>query len=129
MSYRNFAVTLPADTNNHNLYSLLVGSVTSTNVHGYGLTEGGTNETGITGAIPTDGILPDRGTSLNIIASGSNTSTITVNDRNFANTVGVSLGAGGSFSNSSDRNEVCFKDFFIQGGAASQQFEVALDWV
>ena len=134
MAFRTFKVTLPADTNNHNLFSLLVGQVSNTNPQGYGLAQGGTNETGITGAIPSntisppnDGILPDRGAFLEIQADSANASTLTVNDRNFANTTGKVLNTGDVFSVSVNRNTICFKDYFLQGGAASQAFELRLE--
>jgi hypothetical protein len=119
--FRTFKLTLPTDTNNHNLYSLIVGTAT------YGLVNGGTNETGITGAIPSYGILHDRGIFLEIQADDNNTSTITVNDRNNANTTGKVLSGGDIFSVSSNRNTICFKDYFLQGGANSQVCEVRLE--
>lgn len=125
--FRTFKITLPADTNNHNLFSLLVGTPGSTNVQGYGLAQGGTNEAGITGAIPTDGILPDRGCFLEIQADAGNANTLTVNDRNYANTTGKVLSSGDTFDVDSDRNTICFKDYFLQGGAASQACEVRLE--
>lgn len=129
MSQRQFKVTLPADTLNHNLYSLLVGQVSNTNIRGYGLTEGGTNETGITGAIPQDGILPDRGNYIQIIGDAANTGNIIINDRNYANTTGPSYAKGVPYSESVMVNSISFKDFFIQGSAASQIFEVTLGWI
>ncbi len=119
--FRTFKVTLPADTNNHNLYSLIVGTAN------YGAANGGTDETGITGAIPTDGILADRGSYLEINADSGNGNTITVNDRNSANTTGKVLNAGDTFQVASGRNTICFKDYFLKGGAASQAFEVRLE--
>jgi hypothetical protein len=125
--FRTFKITLPADTNNHNLYSLIVGQVSSSNPHGYGLAQGGTNETGITGAIPSSGILPDRGTFLEIQADAANANTLTINDSNNANTTGKVINATDVFSVTSSRNTTCFKDYFIQGGANSQKFEVRLE--
>jgi len=119
--FRTFKVTMPADTSNHNLFSLIVGTAI------YGLANGGTNETGVTGAVPTDGILSDRGTYLEINADGGNASTITVNDRNVANTSGKVLSAGDTFQVASGRNSICFKDYILTGGAASQVFEVRLE--
>ena len=119
--FRTFKLTLPADTNNHNLFSLIVGTAS------YGLVNGGTNETGITGAIPTDGILPDRGIFLEIQADSGNANTLTINDSNNANTTGKVLNATDVFSVSSGRNTICFKDYFLQGGAASQACEVRLE--
>lgn len=125
--FRAFKVTLPADTNNHNLYSLIVGSVSGTNPFGYGVTEGGTNETGITGAIPLSGLFPDRVGRLEIIADIGNTSTLSINDRNYTNTTGKVLNAGDVYLEESDRNTLCIKDYFIQGGANSQALEVTIE--
>ena len=125
--FRTFTLTLPADTNNHNLYSLIVGSVSGTNTHGYGLAQGGTDETGVTGAIPSHGILSDRGTFLEIQADSANASTLTVNDSNSTHTTGKVINAGDVFSVSSGRNTICYKDYFLQGGSASQACEVRLE--
>jgi len=119
--FRTFKITLPADTNNHNLFSLIVGTSS------YGLIQGGTNETGITGAIPTDSILSDRGSFLEIQADSGNANTLTINDRNNANTTGKILNATDVFSVSNDRNTICLKDYLLQGGAASQAMEVRLE--
>lgn len=119
---RAFKVTLPADTNEHNLFSLLVGTAN------YGLANGGTNETGITGAIPTDGILPDRVSFLQITADSGNSGTISINDRNNANTTGQVLAKSVSYTQNSTRNTVCLKDFFMLGSADSQAFEMNIDW-
>jgi hypothetical protein len=128
MSMRTFAITLPADTNNHNLYSLIVGQVSGSNQHGYGLAQGGTNETGITGAIPTDGILPDRGNFLEIQTSSTNTGTVSINDSNNANTTGEVVAAGGVYSRAFTTNCICFKDYFVQGSANSQVLRATLGW-
>ena len=128
MSFRTFKITLPADTNNHNLYSLIVGLVSNTNPYGYGLAQGGTNETGITGAISGNVlIIPDRGIFIEIQADPGNANTLTVNDRNYANTTGKVLNGGDVFSVSASRNSICYKDYFLQGGAASQACEVRLE--
>jgi hypothetical protein len=119
--FRTFKVTLPADTGNHNLFSLIVGTSS------YGAANGGTNETGITGAIPTDGILPDRVSYLEIQADLGNTSTLTINDRNNANTTGKVINVGDSFIVSMNKNIICLKDYFLQGGANSQAFEVRIE--
>jgi hypothetical protein len=121
MAFRTFKVTLPADTNNHNLFSLIVGTAN------YGAANGGTDEAGITGAIPTDGILPDRGTFLEIQADSANAGTITINDRNSANTTGKVLQVGDTFQVSSNINTICFKDYFIKGSINSQVCEVRLE--
>jgi hypothetical protein len=121
MAFRTFKITLPADTSNHNLFSLIVGTAN------YGLANGGTDETGITGAIPTDGILPDRGTNLEIQSDSGNANTLTVNDRNNANTTGKVLNKTDVFSVSSNRNTICFKDYLLKGGAVSQACEVRFE--
>jgi hypothetical protein len=125
--FRTFKLTLPADTAVHNLFSLIVGTPSRTNIQGYGLAQGGTNETGVTGAIPDSGILPDRGIFLEIQADSGNANTLTINDSNNANTTGKVLNATDVFSVSSGRNTICFKDYFLQGGAASQACEVRLE--
>jgi hypothetical protein len=121
MSFRTFKLTLPADTLNHNLFSLIVGTAN------YGLVNGGTDETGITGAVPSFGILADRGTFLEIQADSGNTNTLTINDRNNANTTGKVLNKTDVFSVSSSRNTICFKDYLLQGGANSQACEVRFE--
>ena len=121
MAFRTFTLTLPADTLNHNLFSLIVGTAN------YGLANGGTNEIGVTGAIPTDGILPDRGTFLEIQADSGNANTLTVNDFNNAYTTGKVLNSTDVFSVSSSRNTICYKDYFLKGGANSQVCEVRLE--
>ena len=119
--FRTFKITLPADTNNHNLFSLIVGTAV------YGSVNGGTNETGITGAVPTGGILPDRGSFLEIQADSGNANTLTVNDSNYANTTGKVLNAGDTFSVQVNKNTICFKDYFLLGGANSMKLEVRLE--
>jgi len=121
MAHRSFKVTLPADTNVHNLYSLIVGTAN------YGLANGGTNETGITGAIPTDGILPDRVSKLEIQADSGNAGNLTILDRNSANTTGKVLAAGDPILSQSSRNTICLKDYLLKGSAASQACEVEIE--
>jgi len=122
MAFRTFKITLPADINNHNLFSLIVGTAN------YGLVNGGTNETGITGAIPTDGILSDLVSFLEIQADSANGNTITVNDRNNVNTTGKILNVLDIFSRETNKNTICLKDYFIAGQAASQAMEARIEW-
>ena len=112
--HRTFAITLPADTNPHNLYSLIVGTAA------YGLVNGGTNETGITGAIPTDGILPDRVQQLIIQV---NTGSIKIKDRNTSD-AGQQYDTPGSLTETSNRNSICLKDYIIKGVAGSETLSV-----
>lgn len=118
---RAFKVTLPADTNNHNLFSLLVGTSI------YGAAQGGTNETAIAGAIPTNGILTDRVSYISLTADSGNAGNVAINDRNNANTTGEVLAAGKQFLQTSTRNTICLKDFLIAGSANSQVFELNID--
>lgn len=119
---RSFKITLPADTSEHNLFSLIVGTAY------YGLVNGGTNETGITGAIPTNGILTDRVSSLQINNDTTVAGTLTVSDRNYSNSTGVNIATGlgytiGPFS----RNNICLKDYFIKGSEDSQVLEILVE--
>ena len=119
--FRSFKITLPADTNNHNLYSLIVGPLYPA--------PRGTNEPGITGAVPVDGIFPDRGNNLQILADGGNTGNIVISDRNFATVLGGVLAKGATFSVQSTRNSICSKDYFISGSAVSQVLEVSFEFI
>lgn len=97
---RTFSIAL-ADTAVHNLWTLI---------------------NTITGAIPTDGILPDRGMQLDIVnlvsnGPGAATPTLTLLDSNKANTSGGVIIPGGSFSKRSTRNTICLKDYNVQASA------------
>jgi hypothetical protein len=118
---RSFKITLPADTNSHNLFSLIVGGTV------YGTAQGGTAETAITGAIPTDGTFPDRCQYLAINGDAANTGTVAVNDRNAANTSGIPFAKSLPFSlGPFPTNSICLKDWLMAGSANSQAFEVAI---
>lgn len=117
---RTFKITLPADTAIHNLFSLIVGPP-------YTVANGGTAETGITGAIPSEGILPDRGCSLQITSDSANTGNIAIQDRNATPSPGRLLAANAVYSVQSSRNSICYKDYFLQGSAASQIAEVCFE--
>jgi hypothetical protein len=120
--FRAFKITLPADTNNHNLFSLIVGTAI------YGAVNGGTNETAITGAIPTtDYILPANVSSLEIQADLGNAGTITVNDRNYTNTTGKVLNPGDVSDLAASTNSIDMRDFFIQGSVDSLAIEVRMN--
>ncbi len=116
--HRTFSITLPADTNYHNLFSLIVGTSI------YGLAQGGTNEIGITGAIPTDGILQDRVQELTItVDSGS----VFISDRNHANSAGDAYLANQSLTKRSTRNTICLKDYLLAGAAGSETLTIDLE--
>jgi hypothetical protein len=117
---RVFSVTIPADTNYHNLFSLLVGTAV------YGAANGGTNETAITGAIPTDGILPDRCTQL--IFGGTATTGILISDRNNANSAGYPLVNNvQTIMGTPGVNAICLKDLFVKGSGLS--FDIVIVYV
>jgi hypothetical protein len=122
--HRTFNLTLPNDSAYHNLYSLIVGTAV------YGLVHGGTDETGITGAIPTDGILPDRIQSLDLLFPDSNSAVVVfVSDRNHANETGKSFSAGDNYHKDSARNSICMKDYFLSSGASEAGVVVEIESV
>lgn len=97
---RVFNLTLPADTTYHNLYTALLA---------------------LTGAVPANGILPDRVYDLKIVAASTNgANTISVADNNFANSTGLALASGDVFYRTSNRNAISLKDLYLAGSAASQ---------
>lgn len=101
MAHRNFTMTLPADSNYHGLYNLMAGL-------------GG--ETPITGAVPTDGILPDRCARLYIqMLAANGASNVNISDRNSANSAGAAYAGGDAFLAESDRNTICLRDYTLKG--------------
>lgn len=108
---RSFSITFPDNTGYHNLYSLLVGTAV------YGAVHGGTDETAVTGAIPTDGVLPDRVSLLDLTTIAA--VTVTVADRNKANTAGRTIPASTNMQVRSDRNTICLKDYFLKASATT----------
>jgi hypothetical protein len=106
MPMRTFAITLPNDTIYHQLYPLI---------------------TAVTGAIPTDGILPDRGTYFLLQADLSNNAdTITIGDKNNTNTNGPVLNAGDPFTQNASGNTIDFKSFYVKQSTGGLKCEVAL---
>lgn len=93
--HRTFNLTVPGDGAYHGLYDLMLAT---------------------TGAIPTDGILPDRGNSLDIAFPDSNVGNpIYISDRNSANNAGKGWLAGDIFHKDSNRNSVCLRDYTLLG--------------
>lgn len=94
---RSFQFTAEADTNYHNLYSKLIT---------------------LTGAIPTDGIFPDRVAEVTIgldtpqNSAGNGGMILTIADRNQQG--GLAIEAGGSNTWRSNRNTICLKDFYYK---------------
>jgi hypothetical protein len=116
--FRAFNIAL-ADTNWHNLFSLIVGTAV------YGAAQGGSNETEITGAVPSAGILPDKGNFLRIDVSSAGT--VTIADNNYANAQGPALGTSLNLIIQSSKNTICFKDYWVKASASTQDFTVCLE--
>lgn len=96
--HRSFTLALPADPVYRNLYALLLT---------------------ITGAVPIDGILPDRCKQVIIKADPANVGSINLSDRNSANAAGIALaGAEGIAFGPHDGNVICLRDFTLQGKVA-----------
>jgi len=106
MPHRSFTITLPADTAYHQLYGQMLL---------------------VTGAIPTDGILPDRVQELVMQADSTNAGTVTVSDNNNANTSGQILNALDFYTRRSMRNTICLQEFYVKGSVNSQKFVVDID--
>lgn len=99
---RAFAVTLPADTDPHNLYDMLLA---------------------LPDAVPVDGILPDRVSELTIkVTSGD----INVVDRQ--STTGLPLSEGEGNTSRSNRNTICLRDYHIAGAVGSEEFSVIIEF-
>lgn len=94
MAHRTFNLTLPVGAGYSQLYALILAT---------------------TGAVPTDGILPDRVCSL--IIQSDPAGSILVSDRNFANNAGTTLASGQAASATSTRNSICLRDYYLAGSA------------
>lgn len=93
MAHRSFTLTL--NSNYQNLFTLI---------------------SAITGAVPTDGILPDRVQSLCITPAVANsTSAVLISDRNSANATGSELLTPQTFKVVSNRNSICLRDYTLKG--------------
>lgn len=93
---RTFTMTWPADANYYRLYDRMLL---------------------LTGAVPTDGILPDRVANLQIQNDPQNATDIFITDFNSANSEGRQVIPGAYFEVTSDRNSICLKDYYIKGNA------------
>jgi hypothetical protein len=99
---RSFSGTLPADTNVHNLYTLMLA---------------------IPNAVPIDGTLPDRVQELTILFGGD----ITIGDQNASG--GHAYTGGDSLTKRSNRNTICLRDFTLKGAAGSETYNVEISCV
>lgn len=77
----------------------------------------------VTGAVPTDGILPDRCQMLGVILDPGNTNTVTYADRNNANNTGYIVTSTLQFG-PFPSNVICLRDHFFKGGASGQKIKV-----
>lgn len=113
--HRSFKVTLPADTVTRSVYDAMTGA---------------NGATAITGAIPTDGILPDRCAFLKLTAdTGNAAATLTVADRNSANTSGRPLVGGDVYEvGPYAGNWCCLRDYFLKPSANSLLYEIDVDY-
>lgn len=94
---RQFNVTIPSDSNFHNLYTLLLT---------------------ISGAIPTDGILAKSVCILNISLTG--TTSFNIAGSNYANNSGTPITTTNpTWSRQTDRNLIFIPDYYVQGSAAT----------
>jgi len=114
--HRSFKVTLPADTTARSLYDAMTGA---------------NGATAITGAKPTDGILPDRCCFLKITSDTANAAnTLTVADLNVANTSGRPLTGGDTYEvGPSMRNSICLRDYKLVPQVNSMVYELDLEYV
>lgn len=100
--HRAFELTLP-NTDEQNLFTLM---------------------SAVTGAVPTDGVLPDRVNDLSLkVRSG----TVTLGDRNSANAGGSDFGAGEGITKRSGRNTICLRDYTLTGAAGGEVVEVDVE--
>ena len=107
--HRSFQITLP-NTNANQLWTLL-------NL--------------VTGAVPTDGILPDRvqelTINLDVTAAANAGATLNVGDANIANGVGYPLMAGDALTRRSTRNTICLRDYYLKGSGSELVVNVDLE--
>ena len=97
---RTFNITLPADTNPHNLYSLMLLE---------------------TGAVPVDGILPKSVQELTVLSGAGTVKVADVLGK------GKSYGPGDSMTKrSGSKNEIHIPDFYVTGAAGAEDIVVEM---
>jgi uncharacterized protein YjbI with pentapeptide repeats len=119
---RALSITFPDNTGYHNLLSLIVGSK-------YAAVNGGTDETGVVGAIPADGVFPSNVAKLSLTTLTG--VTLTIADRNFANTQGTIVAAAATFNvGSGMRNTIFLGDYLLKASATTAKgLEVVIEAV
>lgn len=100
---RQFSLTIPADNNFHNLYTLMLG---------------------VTGAVPTDGILAKSVSHINIINNDPAT-TMNIADSNFAHNTGDPVAAGTNWFREANRNSFYLPDFNVQGTSVPFSIDIS----
>jgi hypothetical protein len=108
---RSFQLTLTTASTVYNLYTLMRA---------------------VTGAVPTDGILPDRVNRFSIQSDDSNqTANVFVGDSLLSSSqYGAKLAAGGSLSiGPTFGNGVCLRDFYLMGSADGTKVNVMFNSV
>lgn len=103
MAYRHFNLTLTGSY--QNLYTLMLA---------------------VTGAVPTDGILPDRVRELSITAAVANSTTaVLVSDSNNANSGGSEiLSSTGPFIRRSPAQTICLRDYNLKGNTLVVEVDI-----
>src|SRR5258708_6652996 len=79
----------------------------------------------VTGAIPTNGILPDRCKELTLLPQSDNSGDVVIADSNNANNSGYILSNKTVRSN---RNTICLRDYKAKGSAASQNLVIEVEY-
>lgn len=100
--HRSFNITLPSDSVYRDIYTLIKAT---------------------TGAIPTDGILPDRVCDLTIITNPDGAG-IHMSDSNSANDTGFAMQAGQNFERNSNRNTICLRDYTVTGSGEAITIDI-----
>lgn len=91
--HRTFTLTLSGDY--QNLYDLMLA---------------------VTGAVPTDGLLPKNCVALRIVAAAANdTSAVLLSDRNFANSTGLEILPAVPYEVHNDDGAIFLPDYTLKG--------------
>jgi len=102
MAHRSFTLTLTGAY--QNLYTLM---------------------SAVTGAVPTDGILPDRVRELTITAAVANSTTaVLLSDANNANSTGTEILNAVPFTRRAFGNSICLRDYTLKGNTLVAQVDI-----
>lgn len=111
--YRSFNLTLPADTNAHNLWDLIVAA-------------GFCDQLGnmLVSSVKNDAIVPNKVQQLTITVR---TGSIAISDNSGAAGGGVTYTAGSSMTWRNNLNTIYLKDRVLTGAAGSETFTVDME--